>query len=243
MRTAVLVPVISALALWGVAAPVSAAPGPAPAKKARPAVAIDWTRHIEATPQGGLRIGNPDARLQLLEYGSFTCSHCKAFHDEGLPPLKARYVATGKLAYEFRSFARNGADFVATLLAVCQPPKPQLRFMDALFGEEDRWLQGFIAISDADNKALAALPVEKQFAQLARLGKLDAWAAGHGVAPAKAAACLADKAAMDQVVNNQNQAVRVFGLTGTPTFVLNGKTVADTYSWDMLEPKLAEALR
>jgi protein-disulfide isomerase len=48
---------------------------------------------------------------------------------------------------------------------------------------------------------------------------------------------------MDMVVANRNQAVNVFGLTGTPTFVINGKTVAGVYEWSALEPKLVEALR
>jgi protein-disulfide isomerase len=78
---------------------------------------------------------------------------------------------------------------------------------------------------------------------LAKLGKLDVWAAAHGLPLKNAPACLNSKTAMDMVVANRNQAVNVFGLTGTPTFVINGKTVAGVYEWSALEPKLVEALR
>lgn len=235
--------VVLAFALSALATPALAAPKPA----AKPAVgnpaAVDWTKRIEATPQGGVRIGNPAAKVQLLEFGSFTCSHCKVFHDEGLPALKAKYIATGNLAFEFRSFSRNGADFAATLLAACQVPARQLSFMDALFTEQEKWVQPFTVITDADSKRIGALPVEQQFGPLAKAGKLDAWATAHGLAPKKAADCLASKPAMDMLVTNRNQAVNDFGLTGTPTFVMNGKTVADVYEWKTLEPKLEDALR
>jgi protein-disulfide isomerase len=32
-----------------------------------------------------------------------------------------------------------------------------------------------------------------------------------------------------------------FNLQGTPTFVINGQTVPDTASWELLEPKLKAA--
>ena len=32
-------------------------------------------------------MGNPDAKVKLVEYGSLTCPHCKAFDDEGVPTL------------------------------------------------------------------------------------------------------------------------------------------------------------
>ena len=53
---------------------------------ARPPVS-DWTHAVALTPEGGVRMGNPAARVRLVEFSSFTCPHCAAFASEGLPAL------------------------------------------------------------------------------------------------------------------------------------------------------------
>lgn len=227
----------SALLLAGTAA--TAAPKSVVPRSAT----ANWAQAISGTPQGGILIGNPKAAHRLVEFGSLTCSHCRDFHLKGLPELKAKYIASGKLSYEFRSFARNGPDFAGSLLAACQAPRAAHGFIDALFREQDAWTLPFTQISEADSAGVAALPVEQQFARVATLGKLDSWAAGHGLPLATGKACLADKKAMDLLVTNRNQAVQVHGLKGTPTFVLDGKTVDDAYDWTALEPKLQAAMK
>ena len=47
----------------------------------------NWTMVVNATPAGGFMMGNPNAKVKLVEYGSLTCPHCKAFDDEGVPTL------------------------------------------------------------------------------------------------------------------------------------------------------------
>ncbi|MEA3079375.1 MAG: hypothetical protein QOF05_783, partial [Sphingomonadales bacterium] len=51
----------------------SAAPRPAPKPK------VDWARTVVATPEGGFRMGNPSAKVKLVEYGSLACPHCRHF--------------------------------------------------------------------------------------------------------------------------------------------------------------------
>lgn len=207
------------------------------------AQAVKWADTVTLTAQGGVLIGNPKAAVKLVEFGSLTCSHCGAFHKTGLPALKARYLNGGKVSYEFRSFVRNGPDFAASLIAGCLPAKAQLGMIDQLFAEQDKWLMPFTTVQPAEMAAVAALPMPQQFVKLAALGKLDGWAAGKGVPAAKANQCLADTAKMDQLAATRTEAVETYGLEGTPTFVLNGKTVPESYDWASLEPKLQAALK
>lgn len=207
------------------------------------AQARNWAETVSVTPRGGVLIGNPAADVKLMEFGSFTCSHCGAFHRFGLPGLKERYLAGGKVSYEFRSFVRNGPDFAASLLAGCMAAGPQLALIDALFEEQERWLTPFTQVAPDAMAGLGALPPEQQFVKLAALGGLDTWAAAKGVAPEKARACLADKAAMDKLAATRTEAVERHGLEGTPTFVLNGAVVAGVFEWATLEPKLAAAMK
>lgn len=211
---------------------------------ATPAMAkTDWTTTIAATPEGGIRIGNPAAKIKLVEFASYTCGHCKAFHEEGLPALKAKYIATGNVSFEQRSFVRNGPDFAASLLVACQPAVPALAMAGKLFAEQEKWTQPFMAMSAADNQAITAMPQEKQPAKLAEVAGLDSWAATRGLPLAKARACLVDKAAQDKLIAIRNDALTNYKLEGTPTFGINGVPVPGVYDWASLEPKLQAAIK
>ena len=50
-----------------------------------------WADTVAVTPEGGYRIGNPDAPLKLVEYASHTCGHCADFSKTGKQPLKDKY--------------------------------------------------------------------------------------------------------------------------------------------------------
>ena len=48
----------------------------APIKAVPPPKGGDWTTVVSATPEGGFVMGNPNAKVKLVEYGSMTCPHC-----------------------------------------------------------------------------------------------------------------------------------------------------------------------
>lgn len=203
----------------------------------------DWTTTIAATPEGGIRIGNPAAKFKIVEFASYTCGHCKTFHEEGLPALKAKYIATGNVSFEQRSFVRNGPDFAASLLVACQPAVPALAMAGKLFAEQEKWTQPFVAMSAADNQAITAMPQAQQPAKLAEVAGLDTWAAARGLPLAKGRACLVDKAAQDKLIAIRNDALTNYKLQGTPTFGINGVPVPGVYDWASLEPKLQAAIK
>ncbi|HWU93511.1 MAG TPA: thioredoxin domain-containing protein, partial [Sphingomicrobium sp.] len=84
----------------------------AAAAKAPPKVPAghDWTKTVAVTPEGGFRMGNPAARVKLVEYGSLICPHCRHFNETGYKPLLQGYVRTGKVSYEFRNMVLNAPD-------------------------------------------------------------------------------------------------------------------------------------
>jgi protein-disulfide isomerase len=203
----------------------------------------DWVNTVTATPAGGILIGNPAARIKLVEFASFTCSHCKAFHDVGLPALKANYIATGNVSFEQRSFVRNGVDMAASLLVACLAPRKALALSDKLFAEQEAWTAPFMAMTAADTQAIGAQPPEKQPAELAKRGGLDIWASTRGVPLARSQACLTDKAAQDRLLAIREDATTTYKLEGTPTFGINGAPVTGVFDWASLEPKLQAALK
>lgn len=235
-----ILPIILAPLALLAAAPLVAA---APARPvARPAAAADWSTRIAATAQGGLLIGNPNAPVKIVEFGSLTCPHCRHFHETGLPALRAKGLSAGRISYEYRSFSLNGIDLMAGLLLQCQAAPKAWALVNRIYARQDELVQPFMAITDADREAIGKLPADQQGQRMAELGKLPAFAAVAGIARPQYEACIAAKPGMDRLMAIRADAVQTHGLTGTPSFLINGKMQADVYDWAALEPALTAAL-
>lgn len=63
----------------------------APAKPA----AERWSATISTSPIGALLVGKPGAKVKLVEYFSYTCSHCADFAKQSAVLLKTLYIDTG----------------------------------------------------------------------------------------------------------------------------------------------------
>ena len=225
------------------AGPAATSTSTAAAATAAPAGPSRWLDTIVATPEGGIRQGNPDARVKLLEFGSLTCSHCAAFAHEGTPTLRAQYVASGKVSYEYRPFILNGVDFAPSLLVRCAPPAAASKLLDAFYDAQPQWTQPFTKpLPDDVQKRIAALPANQQINAFAVHGGLDAFMRTRGMTRASFDACTTDKAGIAKLNEILNDANKTYGLTGTPLFAINGKTVPDTANWAKLKPALDAAL-
>ena len=97
-------------------AAATAPSGDAIAKIAAPA-GQTWADTYTATPEGGYRMGNPDAPIKLVEYGALSCSHCAEFSEASAAELRDDFVASGRVSFEVRFFMLNALDVPATLLA------------------------------------------------------------------------------------------------------------------------------
>jgi protein-disulfide isomerase len=228
------------------AAPVDTTAAATPAATAAPAAtpgAQDWTQVVAATPQGGFRMGNPDAKVKLVEFASLTCPHCREFHEAALSTIKSKYVASGNVSYEFRNFVLNGPDFAASLLARCQGPQPFFGLLNAFFTDQATWTEPFMTMSKEESARLSALAPDQQIAALAEAGKLDAYVRARGIPRAKFDQCIADTKAQATLTAMRTEATDVYKLTGTPGFIINGTTQDGVYTWAQLEPKLQAALQ
>src|SRR3712207_4076107 len=77
----------------------------------------DWSQVVIRTPEGGFLMGNPQAKIRLVEFGSMTCPHCREFDETGVQPLINNYVKNGQVAFEFRNYVRDAFDLTASLIA------------------------------------------------------------------------------------------------------------------------------
>jgi protein-disulfide isomerase len=211
---------------------------PATARKA-PA-GKDWRRTVSLTPEGGFRMGNPAAKVKLVEYGSMTCPHCAAFSREAGPALVSSYVRTGRVSYEFRNFVLNGLDVTATLLARCGGPVRFFALTDRFYATQSEWVAKLGALTQAQKDELKALPEGQRLGRLADLSGLTQLAAQGGVPAARGKQCLADEAALNRLGQMAETAASTHQVQGTPTFLVNGAKVPAA-DWAELEPHIRNA--
>jgi len=207
----------------------------------------DWTTVATATEAGGMMMGNPNAQVQLIEYGSMTCPHCREFDESGVTPLVNDYVKSGKISYEFRNYVRDGFDLAASLVARCNGPKDFFPLERALYKDQSNWVQKIQATPQDKLQALENLPPNQQFLETAKIAGFQDWAAMRGVPVAKSTQCLTDEKAVNQLVQMTGDATNQYpDFPGTPTFILNGKMVDITAGggpvWDQLKAALNKAL-
>jgi len=205
------------------------------------AAPVDYTRTVVVTPEGGYRMGNPAAKVKLVEYLSLTCPHCREFHIAANTTLRRDYIARGLVSYEVRNYVLNGADLAASALSRCRGQGAFYPSLDIFLRQQPTWTEPFVNLSDADSARIAALPEDKQLAAFAIAGKLDTFVAAHGLPRAAFNACLADSAAIARLTKIGQDASARLGVKGTPTFLLNGKIV-ETNTWTTIEPRLRSAL-
>lgn len=213
------------------------------AKQVPPPKGGDWSTVVTQTAAGGYVMGNPNAGVKLIEYGSMTCPHCAEFDEKGLQPLIDNYVKSGRVSFEFRNFVRDPFDLTASLIARCGGTRQFFPLTRQLFAGQDQWIGKIQSAGAEQQQALAALPPKQQFAAIAKLAGLQQWAAQRGVPSAKSGACLANESEVNRLVQMNGDATQQYpGFRGTPSFVLNGKLLDDTATWETLEPKLRAAV-
>jgi protein-disulfide isomerase len=172
---------------------------------------VDMATVLKPGPLPELAIGDPAARVTIIEHGSLTCPHCAAFSREVLPELKKDYIDTGKVRFIFREFPRNTLDVAAFVLARCVGDDKAFAAIELLFNQQDKW-------------AFVDKPLEPLIAAMR----------AAGLTHDQAMACLKDQPKADAIVAIGKRAGDELKMTGTPTFVIDGKVFGGELSMDQL---------
>ena len=205
----------------------------------------DWRTIVTQTAEGGFLMGNPDAPVKLVEFGSLTCPHCREFDEKALGPITDTYVKSGRVSFEFRNYLLGGPDLAASLIARCAGPAGFFGLMRQLYADQPNWVGKAAAIDPAEAQALQAMPPSQQLPRLAEIMGLQQFASLRGVPVAKSNACLADQAEIDKLVAMQGEANSTYEIPGTPSFLINGELLkidAGVEPWVAVERGLKEAL-
>jgi protein-disulfide isomerase len=170
---------------------------------------------------GDMSLGNPAARVKVIEYASASCPHCARWDMEVFPAFKTRYVDTGKVSYTLKEYLTEPQALAAAgfLLARCAGPGRYFPVLDAVFrGQDDM-------VRTGDPRSV-----------LARIA-----AGPGGMTPAQLDACLRDASAEKQLAARVDRHVHVDKITSTPTFIINGVRVEGEMSLPELDAAIAKA--
>jgi protein-disulfide isomerase len=168
---------------------------------------------------GEMAMGNPAAKVTVVEYASASCPHCAEFNNEVFPAFKAKYIDTNKIHYVFREFLTPPAEVAASgfLIARCAGKDKYFSVLDAIY----RGQQAMYASGDYR-------------------GSLLRIAESAGMSEAQFNACTTDDAAL-KALNDRVQKAISDGIDSTPTFIVNGKKMDGAATLANLDAAIAAA--
>lgn len=152
---------------------------------------------------GSVIVGNPDASVELVEYASVTCSHCRDFHRDVLASVKRDYIATGKVRFVFQEFPTPPVEVALAgfALARCAGEDGYMDVLDDFFGNQDEIFEA--------GRAGTILET------LQDLGKR------HGVKESEFETCITNPEHRRAVAASDGYG-RTQGVNSTPSIFLNG---------------------
>lgn len=162
------------------------------------------------TAEGDPAMGLAAAPVTIVAYTDFQCANCREFATEIVPWLRDTWLRRGFVRVIHRDFAVLGAESLrAAEAARCAGERGRFwSYYEALFERQSGQNMG--AFSD---EALAAT------------------AEAIGLDPTEFQACL-ESGRHREKVNASTQQGHSLGFEGTPTFVINGRTIAGAVSQD-----------
>lgn len=167
-------------------------------------VVVDVKALMEAPAEGEMELGNKDAKVTVVEYASASCPHCAAFNNDVFPTVQKNYIDTGKIRFIFREFPHNDAALGAFMLARCAPKEKYFPLVDVFFKTQETWVPNPL-------KGLTDIALQAGFTQ------------------ESFTACIANKDVAKGILDVRDKA-DTFGVTGIPTFFINGKRYKDENS-------------
>ena len=146
-------------------------------------------------------LGDENAPITIIEYASFTCPHCRSFHEGAFKKLKADYIDTGEVHFTYREIYFDRFGLWSSIIARCGGQEKFFAISDMLFTKQAEWTKG----SPAE-------VAEK----LRRIG-LTA-----GLSQDDVQACFSDNEKAQTLVAWFEEKSAADDITSTPSFMING---------------------
>jgi len=228
-------------ATLAIVATVAAQPCVAAGPARKSVATVDWLQVSRRTADGAIVIGNPAAKVHIVEYLSLTCSHCAVLSAGAMVPLRRDYIARGLASLEVRHAVRDGFDFAASLLLRCDSPARYLGSIEALYAIQPEWMERAASVSAIPG--FDSMSPDMKVAAAASAAGFPSFFQSRGMTPKAYSACLADMKAKEQLSAMAGNSWERDRIPGTPTIEINGRRQDQIHSWPDLEPAIKAALK
>ena len=187
------------------------------------------TYTLAACSQGGktttvtsddMSLGNPTAKVTVMEYASASCPHCAEFNNTVFPAFKAQFIDTNKIHYVFREFLTPPVEVAAA------------GFLTARCAGKDK----YFSVLDAIYRGQTAMFQSGDFR-----GALLRIAESAGMTEAQFNACISDDASLKALNDRVTTYEKRDNITGTPTFIVNGTSLDGEQTLQSLDTAIAAA--
>ena len=182
-------------------APIAQAPAPV---SQPPAQMADQRKTVRS-------VGDPAAKVTVIEFFSLTCTHCAAFSRETMPQVEKELIQPGKVRVVYHDFPLDQVALTAAMVARYLPPERYYPFVTALFANQDRWAfaRGINTTDELWKMAALAGMSRTTFDQAIADNDLKSW-----------------------ILQQQQEDQDRYKIDSTPSFVINDQKHAGEMSYD-----------
>ena len=200
----------------------------------------NWHNEVVET-EFGHRVGNPDAKVKLIEFFSYTCPHCAEFAQQGEAPIKLAYLAPGRMSVEYRHLVRDPVDLTVGVLVNCGAASKFPGNHEAFILSQSRWIAPATRATAAQQQRWRTPGATGRRAIATDFGFYPIMER-RGYTRTAVDRCLADDAAARRLAEISAREWDRPGVDSTPTFAINGVVMPGTHTWTALERQLNEFL-
>jgi|TARA_B110000881_G_scaffold27594_1_gene20202 protein-disulfide isomerase len=163
----------------------------------------DGDAEVDTSTIPDMMIGNPDAKVTVIEYASYTCPHCASFHTGTFKDLKKNYIDTDKINFVFREVYFDRYGLWASMIARCAGPEKFFGLTDLMFQSQSSWTRAGEPAAIID--------------ELRKLGRLA------GIDGETLEVCLNDNDKAKTLIAWYQEKAGADNIDSTPSFIINGK--------------------
>ena len=187
-------------------------------------------------------VGNPKADVQLVEYVSYTCSHCADFEVEAGELIKLAYVSSTDLAVEIRHIVRDPVDMTVALLAHCGDADRFSANHHALMRSQKAWIGAISATTEAQRRRYDTGTLAARYRAIAGDAGLYEIMEKRGYSAGQVDRCL-DNEPLARALASATRDYVDNGVKGTPSFSFGGEMLHGVHTWAALKPELDKRVR
>ena len=200
----------------------------------------NWHSEVVET-EFGHRVGNPDAKVKLIEFFSYTCPHCAEFAQQGEGAIKLAYLAPGRVSVEYRHLVRDPVDLTVGVLVNCGAASKFPGNHEAFILSQSRWIAPATRATAAQQARWRTPGAAGRRAIATDFGFYPIMER-RGYTRTVVDRCLADDATARRLAEVSAREWDRPGVDSTPTFAINGVVMPGTHTWAALERQLNEFL-